>query len=134
MIKTIAKEAGIVILLLIAIVLILGIVFYDYIPKNKTIPIKRQAYEFPEDIKSELKENLDETQNIVKTHYIDETDLNAYESKKDYKKGNPNPFADSSTNSSTEVTNTEVTNNINSISNETNTENKEVYYNKSGKF
>ena len=84
MIKTIAKEAGIVILLLIAIVLILGIVFYDYIPKNKTIPIKRQAYEFPEDIKSELKENLDETQNIVKTYYIDETDLSAYESKKDY--------------------------------------------------
>ena len=118
MIKTIAKEAGIVILLLIAIVLILGIVFYDYIPKNKTIPIKRQAYEFPEDIKSELKENLDET------------DLDAYESKKDYNKGNPNPFSITSTENSTGLTN----NNINSNNNVSNAENKEVYYNKSGKF
>lgn len=134
MIKTIAKEAGIVILLLVAIILILGIVLYDYIPNNKSIPIKPQVYEFPSDIKEELQENVEEGQNIIKTYYIDETDLNAYESKKDYKKGNPNPFADSSTNSSTEVTNTEVTNNINSISNETNTENKEVYYNKPGKF
>lgn len=130
MIKTIAKEAGIVILLLISIVLILGIVFYDYIPKNKTIPIKRQAYEFPQDIKSELKENLDETQNIVKTHYIDETDLSAYESKKDYNKGKPNPFGDSSTKTNTESNN----NNTNSNNNVANTENKEVYYNKPGKF
>lgn len=134
MVKTIIKEIGIVILLIITIILILGIVLYDYIPNNKSIPIKPQVYEFPSDIKEELQENVEEGQNIIKTYYIDETDLNAYESKKDYKKGNPNPFADSSTNSSTEVTNTEVTNNINSISNETNTENKEVYYNKSGKF
>lgn len=134
MVKTIIKEIGIVILLIITIILILGIVLYDYIPNNKSIPIKPQVYEFPSDIKEELQENVEEGQNIIKTYYIDETDLNAYESKKDYKKGNPNPFADSSTNSSTEVTNTKVTNNINSISNETNTENKEVYYNKSGKF
>lgn len=134
MVKTIIKEIGIVILLIITIILILGIVLYDYIPNNKSIPIKPQVYEFPSDIKEELQENVEEGQNIIKTYYIDETDLNAYESKKDYKKGNPNPFADSSTNSSTQVTNTEVTNNINSISNETNTENKEVYYNKSGKF
>lgn len=134
MVKTIIKEIGIVILLIIAIILILGIVLYDYIPNNKSIPTKPQAYEFPSDIKEELQENVEEGQNIIKTYYIDDTDLNAYESKKDYKKGNPNPFGDSSTSSSTEVTNTESTNNINSESNGTNTENKEVYYNKSGKY
>lgn len=130
MLKTIAKEGGIVILLILAIMLILGIVFYDYIPKNKSIPIKTQAYEFPEDIKLELNGNVDEAQNIVETYYIDETDLNAYESKKDYNKGKPNPFAASTTKTNTESN----SDNINSNSNVSNTENKEVYYNKPGKF
>ena len=40
MVKTIAKEAGIVILLIIAVALVLGILFYDYIPTNKTTPAK----------------------------------------------------------------------------------------------
>jgi ABC-type multidrug transport system fused ATPase/permease subunit len=130
MLKSIAKEVGIVILLITTIILVIGIVFYDYIPKNKSIPIKRQAYEFSEDIKSELQENVEEGENVIITYYLDETDLDAYESKNDYDKGNPNPFSLTSTESSTEVTN----NNINSNNKVSNTENKEVYYNKSGKF
>ena len=54
MIKTIIKEIGIGALLLIAIFLVLGIVFYDYIPNNKRVPIKIQAYSMPEDIKEDL--------------------------------------------------------------------------------
>lgn len=130
MVKTIIKEIGIVILLIIIIILILGIVLYDYIPNNKSIPIKPQVYEFPSDIKEELQESVEEGQNTIKTYYIDETDLNAYESKKDYKKGNPNPFGDSSTKTNTKSNN----NNTNSNNNVANAENKEVYYNKSGKF
>lgn len=130
MLKSIAKEVGIVILLITTIILVIGIVFYDYIPKNNSIPIKRQAYEFSEDIKSELQENVEEGENVIITYYLDETDLDAYESKNDYDKGNPNPFSLTSTESSTEVTN----NNINSNNKVSNTENKEVYYNKSGKF
>ncbi len=130
MLKSIAKEVGIVILLILAIILAIGIVFYDYIPKNKSIPVKRQAYEFSEDIKTELQGNVEEGQNIIITHYLDETDLDAYESKKDYNKGNPNPFSITSTENSTGLTN----NNINSNNNVSNAENKEVYYNKSGKF
>ena len=96
MVKTIIKEIGISLLLLIAIALILGILFYDYIPNNKTVPIKIQAYEMPDDVEQELEEALPEAeqQNIVKTFYIDDTDLNSYEATNDYDKGKPNPFAE----------------------------------------
>lgn len=128
MIKGIAKEMIIVILLLIVIALILGIVFYDYIPSNKTVPVKEKSYAFPDDIREELNENFEDAQNIVETYYIDSTDLNAYESKKDYDKGKANPFADYSNKSATNSTN-----NTNSENNSVNTEKNEVYINKPGK-
>lgn len=134
MLKSIAKEVGIVILLVLVIILIIGIVLYDYIPKNKSIPVKRQAYEFSDDIKLELQDNVEEGQNVIITHYLDETDLDAYESKKDYNKGNPNPFSIISTENIEKSTNNDKNNNTNSNNNGTNTENKEVYYNKPGKF
>lgn len=94
MAKSIIKEIGIVILLLIAIAIVLAIVFYDYIPNNKTIPTKIQAYTIPEDIKNELADSTDSQENIIITHYIDNADLDAYESTNNYDKGKPNPFAD----------------------------------------
>jgi len=95
MVKTILKEAGIVILLLIAIALILGILLYDYIPDKKTVPAKVESYKFPEDVRAELSETMKNLeQNIVKTLYIDSDDLSLYESKKDYNKGKVNPFAE----------------------------------------
>ena len=94
MTKTIIKEIGIVLLLLIAIILIFAIIFYDYIPSNKTVPIKIQAYNMPEDIQNELADAFTEGENIVKTFYIDSTDLDSYESTNDYDKGKANPFAD----------------------------------------
>ena len=98
MAKTILKEGGIVILLLLAIGLVLGIIFYDYIPSSKTIPAKIETYAFPEDIKEELSESMDNIeQNIVRTYYIDSQDLSLYEVKKEYNKGKVNPFADTST-------------------------------------
>ena len=38
MVKSIIKEIIIVLLLLIAIILALGVLFYEYIPSNKTVP------------------------------------------------------------------------------------------------
>ena len=94
MAKTIIKELGIVLLLLVAVILVLAILFYEYIPNNKTVPIKIQEYKVPEDIKQELQESIPTEQNIVRTYYIDSTDLNLYESTNDYDKGKANPFAD----------------------------------------
>ncbi len=104
--KTILKELMIVILLIIAIGLLLTIIFYQYIPNNKTVPIKMQAYELPDDVKTELRDAGVEEQNIIKTYLIDDSDLNVYESTKDYNKGKPNPFSDYGANNSNTSENT----------------------------
>lgn len=93
MIKTVLKEIGIIILLVIAVILVMAIIFYGYIPNNKTVPIKIQAYSIPEDVQIELQEAIPEEQNIVRTYYIDSTDLDLYETTNDYDKGKANPFA-----------------------------------------
>lgn len=158
MFKKIIKELGILLLLLIAITLILAVLFYDYIPTNKALPIKPEAYDIPEDIQKEIEQSSTEEQNIVRTYYIDSLDLNNYESTKEYDKGKANPFEDytaeppeddnsnssdtnnsNSSNGSNNSTNNDNTNNSSSGENEqNNTENKttqrnEVYMNTPGK-
>ena len=148
--KTIIKEIGIILLLLVAIVLVLGIIFYDYIPNNKTVPAKVSAYAFPEEIRAELQENVKGEQNIVKTYYIDSDDLSLYEATKDYNKGRVNPFATTNSGSTTgsststgsskttgttntNTTNTNTTSNTNTTTNN-NTASGEYYNNKAGKY
>lgn len=146
MIKTIIKETGIVILLLVALVLVLGIIFYDYIPNNKEVPVKVKEYPLSEDIKAELRESIsEEGQNIVKTFYIDSSDLDLYESTNEYDKGKANPFVDyteeeeKDTSNNISINNQNTNNNTNNnISNNTveeeQEENKnEVYINTPGK-
>lgn len=132
--KTIIKEIGIVLLLLLAVSLLLAIVFYDYIPNNKTVPVKIQAYDVPEDIKEELSEAGLNEQNIVRTYYIDSTDLDLYESTNDYDKGKANPFADYTTTASTNTTNSAGntnSNNNNSANNGTTSNNQDSNSNNS---
>ena len=119
MAKVIIKEIGILLLLTIAIILVLAIVFYDYIPNNKTVPIQMEAYDIPEDIKIELQKSTEE-ENIVKTFYIDNADLDSYESSKDYNKGKANPFANYSTNQNDNSSDTSNGNSSNSNNNSNN--------------
>ena len=58
MIKTILKETCIMLLLCVAIVLILGVIFYDYIPANKAIPNKLATYTTPNNVQTEIEENI----------------------------------------------------------------------------
>ncbi len=142
-VKTIFKELAIVILLFIAVILIVTILFYDYIPNDKTVPIKIQAYSIPSDIQEELDNSIPEGQNIVRTYYIDSTDLDSYESTNEYDKGKANPFVDYSqkeTDNSTNETNSgnqNNTNNTNTSNNNTQnqeeTNKNEVYKNTPGK-
>ena len=140
MVKTIAKETGIVILLLIAVILVSGIVFYDYIPNNKTVPAKIEEYTLPQEVKTELEDSMNEEQDIVRTYYIDSSDLSVYEASNDYDKGNANPFADYSATTSNENTssnsnNTSNNSNSNNINtnNSQNTSQSETFFNNSGK-
>ena len=76
MAKKIFKETIISLLLCLAIILLLGILLYNYVPMNKTIP-NPVSYSTPENVKQELAESqgVDEEQ-VIMTYEVDATDLN----------------------------------------------------------
>ena len=93
MAKSIIKELIIVLLLCLAIILVLGILLYEYVPISKTIP-NQVAYTTPEEVKEELlsSDQIDESQ-IVMTYEVNSDDLNNYKRIQDYKPGKANPFS-----------------------------------------
>ena len=101
MIKTVLKEICIMLLLCVAIVLILGVVFYDYIPANKAIPNKLEAYSTPENIKAEIEQQVEGTDLNTSggnyTYDITGAELSIYEQEGDYEAGKPDPFSASPT-------------------------------------
>ena len=92
MAKSIVKEIFIMLLLCIAIVLILGILFYDYIPTNQVIPTK-EAYATPNDIKEEINEEITEMNKIEISYEVTDADLNLYKQSSSYKPGKKDPFS-----------------------------------------
>lgn len=105
MAKNIIKEIIIILLLTLAIILILGVLLYEYVPANKIIP-EKVSYITPENVKNELEtsDNVDETQLDI-TYHIDSTDLTNYKRTQDYVPGKKNPFSsltDNTTNNTTE--------------------------------
>lgn len=100
MAKTIIKEMIIVLLLCLAIILILGILMYEYVPIAKTIP-NQVSYATPQDAKEELQaaSEISEDQ-IVMTYEVNSSDLNNYKRTQDYKPGKANPFSSYETGSS----------------------------------
>ena len=94
MVKSIIKEIFIILLLIIAIVLVLGIIFYEYRPSTKKIPTAVSEYVLPEEMQEELKETLEAAgaQNIIKTYRVDGDDLKSYQRSNDYEQGRVHPF------------------------------------------
>ena len=66
MVKSIIKEIIIMLLLCVAILLILGVLFYDYIPSNKVVPCKI-AYSTPENIQEVVNEEVIDYSSSVAT-------------------------------------------------------------------
>lgn len=106
MAKSIAKEIIIILLLCLAIILVLGILLYEYVPMSKTIP-NQVAYTTPEDVKKELTsaDSIDENQ-VIMTYEVDATDLNNYKRTQNYKPGKANPFSSFDNTKATSGTNT----------------------------
>ena len=92
MAKNIIKEMIIFLLLALAIILILGVLLYKYVPANKIIP-EKVSYTTPENVKTELQtdENVDDSE-VVVTYQIDSTDLSNYKKIQEYVPGKKNPF------------------------------------------
>ena len=93
MVKSIIKETFIMILLFIAILLILGILFYDYIPANRVVPVK-EAYETPENVKTEINEQITEIEKTIISYEVTESDLKVYKQNDSYKPGKQDPFSE----------------------------------------
>lgn len=93
MTKKLFKEIIISLLLCLAIILLLGILLYDYVPMTKTLP-NPVSYTTPDAIKQELAsgDTVDESQ-IIMTYEVDNTDLNNYKTIQNYKPGKANPFS-----------------------------------------
>ena len=93
MAKKVIKEIMIMLLLCLAIILILGVLLYEYVPSNKIIP-DEVSYTTPETVKEELSksENVDNDE-VILTYSVDSTDLDNYERINTYVPGKPNPFS-----------------------------------------
>ena len=98
MAKNVIKEIIILLLLCLAIILLLGILLYEYVPMSKTVP-NPVSYTTPEDVQQELASSSDvDNSQIILTYEVDSTDLNNYERINDYQPGKANPFSSYATN------------------------------------
>ena len=75
MAKTIIREIIITLLLCLAIILILSVLLYGYVPTNKVMP-EKVSYTTPENLKEELNKNdgVNESE-VILTYEVDPTDL-----------------------------------------------------------
>lgn len=94
--KSVLKEIIIILLLCCAICLILGVVFYDYIPTNKVIPSTVEPYTKSNTIKEEINQEITEFQKQTIVMEITDSDLKIHKQERSYDSGKINPFAKSS--------------------------------------
>ena len=114
--KTIFKEITIILLLLISILLILGIIFYDYVPILKILP-EKPVYTTSQEVSEVISSENVKEETVVMTYSVDSTDLNNYQRVQDYVPGKANPFSgfeDDEENTTTENENGNSTTNNNS--------------------
>ena len=119
MAKKIIKELIILLLISLAILLILGIVLYDYLPNNKLIPEVKVYEKSAEMQETLLNAKAEEGTKVVLTYEITNTDLNMYQKTKEYVAGKSNPFEEYKEEVSTENKDGNTSTNGNSTNNGT---------------
>lgn len=119
MVKSVLKEVVIILLLSIAILLILMVLFYDYIPMSKVIP-ERAEYVTPNEVQEELAEEVTQNNTVPITYSITDADLNIYKQSGTTVEGKSNPFALEETTTTTENNQNTGTTNNNSTTNDDN--------------
>lgn len=118
--KSIIKEIIIILLLCLAIIVVLGLLLYEYVPMSKIVP-EPVSYSTPEDVKQELLEvgEIDESQ-VIMTYEVDSSDLNNYEMIKNYNPGKVNPFSSYQAETNTTSSNGETTSTTGNTTNNAN--------------
>lgn len=93
MTKTIVKEIIIALLTCLAILLILSVAFYNFIPANKVVP-EAVEYAPSKEIQTQLNTAVeDNSKEIIITYEVTSQDLDNYERTNEYNPGKANPFA-----------------------------------------
>ena len=127
---SIIKDIIINILIVVTILLIISIIFYDKISLSKVIP-EAEEYTLSDEMQKDLDEGKEEeTKQIVTTYYIDAVDLKNYEKNKDYNNGKKNPFAELSTSNGTSTSENNTSSSENNSNN--NNKNNENFYDDDG--
>ena len=134
MVKAIIKEIFIMLLLCVAIVLVFGVIFYDYIPTNKAVPNKLEAYVTPENIQEEIDEEIIEMNKIEVSYEITESDLDLYKQTHSYTPGKRDPFSASTENTTNTAgeNNTATGNNSGSTGTNTDPNSTQGFFNETG--
>ena len=134
MVKSIIKEIIIMLLLCVAILLILGVLFYDYIPSNKVVPSKI-AYSTPENIQEEINEEVIEANKTKITYEVTDADLNIYKQSNSYVPGKRDPFSVEETQPTENATGGTSTNNEEIVETNTNSDPNSTgtFFNETGK-
>ena len=119
--KDIIKAIIIILLLTLAIILILGVLLYEFVPTNKIIP-EKVSYTTAETVREDLQaaENAGDD-NIVVTYQINATDLSNYKKINEYVPGKKNPFESVEKNETTNDTSTDTSNSQGSATSENTT-------------
>lgn len=90
--KSIAKEIIIGLLLCLAILLVLAVMMYSFIPNNKVIP-EPITYSAPEEVKKVLDEAATDSSQVILTYEVNSSDLSLAQRTNDYNPGKVNPFS-----------------------------------------
>ena len=93
MVKTIIKEIIIALLVCLAVLLVLSVILYDFIPSNKIIP-EPVEYQPSSEVEVEINATVDDHSNeIIKTYEITANYLENFKRTDQYLPGKANPFA-----------------------------------------
>lgn len=96
MAKVIIRETIIALLVCLAVLLILSVALYNYIPANKVVP-EVVEYAPSKEIQTQLNAEVeDNSEEILMTYEITAQDLENYERTNEYNPGKVNPFAPAS--------------------------------------
>lgn len=94
--KVIFRETVIALLVSIAVLLILSVALYNYMPSNKVIP-ETVEYTPTKEIQAQLNSSVEDTsKEVIVTYEVTANDLENFEKTKEYNPGKANPFAASS--------------------------------------
>ena len=91
--KVIFRETVIALLVSIAILLILSVALYNYMPSNKVVP-ETVEYAPTKEIQEQLSSSVeDASKEVIVTYEVTANDLDNFEKTNEYNPGKANPFA-----------------------------------------